>query len=184
MNVSLLKSLLIFSLISSIFWGCSQKIYVENELKDAPEWVTIPKVKGYIAEVGSATTNSANDFNFQREEAMADARDNLAKQISIKVDNMFKSFKAVTGNGQESTFDKSIEKVSKQISSQTLYGTKINKTWISKSGTFYVLMIIDTNSVERFLEKTFNSSFKNDNALYQRFLASKAHIELKKELEN
>jgi len=97
---------------------------------------------------------------------------------------MFKSFKAVTGNGQESTFDKSIEKVSKQISSQTLYGTKINKTWISKSGTFYVLMIIDTNSVERFLEKTFNSSFKNDNALYQRFLASKAHIELKKELEN
>ena len=183
------KSLVTVGMASIVFTSCTttqpkvSEKYIDMELKDAPKWVMMPEVKGYIAELGSASKNAGNDFSFQREEAMADARDNLTKQISIKVNNMFKSFKSITGSGKDSTFDKSSEKVSKQIASQTLSGTKVKDTWISRSGTLYILMVIDTDIVSDMMEKAVKTSFKNDKALYQKFLASKAQGELEQELE-
>lgn len=178
--------------VSVLFTGCSTKeeikveeqaIYVDPELQGAPKWVMIPTVQGFVAEVGSAPKNAGNDFSFQREEAMANARDNISRQISIKVENMFKSYKAATGSQKDATFDRSAERVSKQIASQSLQGTVVKETWISKTGTFYVLMVIDTDSVAKTIEGSTKTSFKNDKALYQKFLASKAQGELAKELE-
>ena len=183
------KSLVTVGMASIVFTSCTttqpkvSEKYIDMELKDAPKWVMMPEVKGYIAELGSASKNAGNDFSFQREEAMADARDNLTKQISIKVNNMFKSFKSITGSGKDSTFDKSSEKVSKQIASQTLSGTKVKDTWISRSGTLYILMVIDTDIVSDMMEKAVKTSFNNNKALYQKFLASKAQGELEQELE-
>ena len=189
MKKIILKSLLVISLISVMFTGCSNKKemiskeYNDLELKDAPQWVLMPEVKGYIAEVGSAALNEAKDISFQREEAMAGARANMVKQIEIKVDTMFKSFKAATGSGKDSTFDKSSESVSKQLATRTLNGSIVKETWISRSGTMYVLMIVDTKSVSSQMETSIKTSFKNDKALYQKFLASKAQGELEQELE-
>jgi hypothetical protein len=185
----LIVNLLVLSIIGLTFVGCGSKqptveeAYIDPELKGAPKWVMIPMVKGFIAELGSASRNAGNDFSFQREEAMADARDNLAKQISVKVNSMFKSFKEVTGGGKDSTFDKSSQKVSRQIASQTLSGTIVKDTWISSSGTLYILMAIDTNLVQKHMDSAIKTSFKNDKAMYQKFLASKAQGELTKELE-
>jgi len=197
-----MKKLLITGLIpvlagSLLLVGCSSKeeiqvsnktektsdMYVNPELKGSPKWVRIPYVKDSISDIGSAPQNAGNDFAFQREEAIADARDNLAKQISVKVNNMFKSYKAVTGSGASSTFDKSSEKVSKQIASQTLNNTILKDTWISTSGTFYVLMAVDTTQVSTKIEESIRTSFKDDKAMYQKFLASKAQGELASELE-
>jgi len=189
MRKLILKSLLVASMSSVVFTGCwwndttVGEAYVDTELQGAPKWVLVPQVKGFVAELGSASKNAGNDFSFQREEAMADARDNIARQISVKVNNMFKAFKSVTGSGADSTFDKSSEKVSKQIASQTLSGTKVQDTWMSKSGTLYILMVIDTKSVVDIVEKNIKTSFKNDKAMYQKFLASKAQGELDQELE-
>lgn len=158
------------------------QVYTDPELQGAPSWVMMPFVEGSIAEVGSAKRNTGNDISFQRNEAMADARDNLAKQISTKVSNMFKSFKAATGSGADSTFDKSSESVSKQIASETLKGTVVKGTWISKTGTLYVLMAVDTKAVGAQMEESVKTSFGNDKALYQKFLASKAQGELDAEL--
>lgn len=178
--------------VAVLFTGCSQKevevkdgsaTYVDPELQGAPSWVMIPSVKGFVAEVGSAPKNAGNDFSFQREEAMANARDNISRQISIKVENMFKSFKAATGSNKDATFDRSAERVSKQIANQSLQGTIVKDTWISKSGTLYVLMVIDSTSVTKTIENSTKTSFKNDKALYQKFLAAKAQGELTKELE-
>lgn len=176
-----------------LFTGCSSKeeinvqdgkaTYVDPELQGAPSWVMIPSVPGFVAEVGSAPRNAGNDFSFQREEAMANARDNISRQISVKVGNMFKSFKAATGSGADATFDRSADRVSKQIASQSLQGTIVKDTWISKSGTLYVLMIIDTTAVTTVADELTKTSYKNDKALYQKFLASKAQGELAKELE-
>ena len=177
--------------VTVAFTGCGSKkqeqveaaTYVNPELQGAPKWVMMPFVEGSVSEVGSAPQNAGNDFSFQREEAMADARDNVAKQISVKVNNMFKSYKAATGSGKDSTFDRSSERVSKQIASQTLNGTIVKDTWISRSGTFYVLMAVETKSVSDMMEKSVKTSFKNDKAMYQKFLAHKAQGELDKELE-
>ena len=197
MKKILIKSLLPILLGSVLFTACSSKeevevkktetssgdMYVNPELKGSPKWVRMPYVQGTISDVGSAPQNAGNDFSFQREEAMADARDNLAKQISVKVNNMFKSFKSVTGSGENSTFDKSSEKVSKQIASETLNNTIVKDTWISTSGTFYVLMAVDTAQVSSKIEESVRTSFKDDKAMYQKFLASKAQGELAMDLE-
>ncbi|WP_419770847.1 MAG: LPP20 family lipoprotein [Candidatus Marinarcus sp.] len=176
---------------SVLFTGCTSSqesiqadmTYVDPEFQGAPKWVMVPSVPGFIAEVGSAPKNAANDRSFQREEAMADARDNIARQISINVDNLFKSFKAATGTGADATFDRSSERVSKQLASQTLNNTIVKDTWISKTGNLYVLMAVDTNTVADATEDAIKTSFKNDKALYQKFLASKAQGELNEELE-
>lgn len=176
---------------SILFTGCSSKTetiqedmtYVDPEFQGAPKWVMVPQVSGFIAEVGSAPNNAANDKSFQRAEAMADARDNLARQISTKVGNMFKSYKAATGSGADATFDKATESVSKQVASETLKGTVVKDTWISRTGNLYVLMAIDTTAVIDSAENKIKTSFKNDSALYQKFLAEKAQGELATELE-
>lgn len=189
-----MKKLLVSTAVlgALLFTGCAnqpnqpeQEQYVDVELQGAPSWVLMPMVEGTIAEVGSAKKNPAGDVSFQRNEAMADARDNLARLISTKVSNMFKSFKASTGSGDTGTFDKSVESVSKQIASQTLNGTQVKGTWISKTGSLYVLMAVNSEAVANMMEQTIksNSSFKNDEALYQKFLASKAQGELEAELE-
>ena len=176
--------------VSVLLSGCSSKdtiqedmSYVDAEFQGAPKWVMIPQVSGFVAEVGSAPKNAADDKNFQRSEAMANARDNLARQISINVNNMFKTFKAATGSGADATFDRSSETVSKQIASQTLNNSVIKDIWISPKGNLYVLMAIDTNSVIATTEAAIKTSFKNDQALYQKFLAAKAQDELAQELE-
>ena len=187
----LLKSLLIASISSMVLTGClwndkpttAEETYIDPELKGAPKWVMIPEAKGFVSELGSAAKNAGNDYSFQREEAMADARNNIAKQITIKVNAMFKTFKSTTGHNQDGTMDKAIETVSKQIASQSLSGTKVKETWISRSGTLYILMVIDTQSVANLMDNSIKTSFKNDKAMYQKFLASKAQEELEVELE-
>jgi hypothetical protein len=173
------------------FGGCSKndssktnepEVYTDPELQGAKQWVMMPFVEGFVADIGIAKRNAGNDFSFQRQEAMGDARSNLAQQISVKVNTMFKSYKAATGSGADATFDKSSEAVSKQIASKTLKGTRIKDTWMSRSGTLYVLMIVDTKSVSEMMDQQIKTSFKNDKAMYQKFLASKAQGELDAEL--
>lgn len=190
------SKLLAGSLVASavIFGGCTggsagsmvsneANSNINDEYKDAPKWVMMPVVEGSVCAVGSAARNSGNDISFQRNEAMADARDNIARQIELSVANMFKSFKASTGVGEAGTFDKSVESVSKQIASQTLRGTIQKDAWISRSGTLYVLVAIDTKAVVSATNEGAKTSFKNDEAMYQKFLAQKAQDELAYELE-
>jgi hypothetical protein len=190
MNKVLLTTASAIFATSLFFTGCSSKdtiqadmSYVDEEFQGAPKWVMIPEISGFVAEVGSAPKNAADDKNFQRSEAMANARDNIARQISINVDNMFKTFKSATGSGPDATFDRSSETVSKQIASQTLNNTVVKDIWISKKGNLYVLMAVDTNTVIATTEAAIKTSFKNDKALYQKFLAAKAQDELAQEIE-
>ena len=165
--------------------GCSSKNIgtLPPELRGAPNWVLNPRIEGSIASVGSAPRNAGNDFSFQRQEAMGSARDEMARQMSVKVGNMLKSFKSATGSGDDATFDRSTESVSKQIASQTLQGTRSINTWISQNGTMYMHVVLDTESVIEAMEQAVKTSYKNDKAIYQKFLAKKAQDELKEELE-
>ena len=188
------KSLIKFSLASvavmALLTGCGQSsesvepgAYTNPELQGAPKWVLIPEVEGVIAALGVAQTNAGNDIGYQREEAMGNGRDNLARSLSIKVSNMLKTYKAATGSGEDKTFDKSSESVSKQIASKTLNGSKLKDMWISRSGTMYALMVLDTKNVANILEESIKTTYKNDKAMYQKFLHSKAQGDLDKELE-
>ena len=148
----------------------------------APEWTCNPYLEGSVVALGIAPKNAGNDQGMQRAEAVAEGRDALASQLSVKVSTMFKSFKATTGAGADATFDKSNSKVSKQLASQTLNGSKGVKTWKSNAGTMYVLVGLSNEPVKKQMANAIKTSFKNDQAMYQKFLAAKADGELDKEL--
>ena len=180
----MIKKIFIFLFSVLMFNACSSTPSAPSgELDGAPTWVLLPSIEGAMSDLGSAPANAGGDISFQRNQAMADGRDNLARQMATKVSNMIKSFKASTGSKADATFDQSSEQVSKQIASETLSGTKAKTVWISKSGTMYVLMVLDTEAIIEQMDKSIKTSMGNEKAVYQKFLAKKAQDELSKELE-
>jgi ribosomal protein S20 len=182
-----IKSLLIGSaaalLLTGGLTGCVKQDTTPECMIDnakAPTWVCDEgsDLEGGIAAVGSAAKNPLG-ISFQKTEATAAARDALARQISVKVKNMFKQFQASTGIGDEQTAEKATTNVSKQVASQTLNGSKVKNKWMSPTGTMYVLVVLpDASTVKDAVKDAAKTSYKNDKALWQKFLAQKADKEL------
>ena len=168
-----------------IFSGCSSKNEILKEQScqiekvNAPEWIcTGGKIKGMITGVGSAQATPLG-FNFQRTEAISAARDEIAREISIKVKNIFKRYEASTGIGKDKTVEKSIENVSKQLSYVTLRNSKLLKLWKSPKDTLYVLVGIPKEDVVN----TIKTSIESKKAMYQKILAKKSWKELDEEID-
>ena len=192
MKINLLK-IASAAVIATILSGCmgSQAPEKQDEAdfrckqdgQLAPKWTCNPYLEGSIVGLGVAPKNAGNDLGMQRAEATAEGRDALATQLSVKVSTLFKSYKATTGSGTDSTFDKSNSKVSKQLASQTLVGSRGVESWTSNNGTLYILVGLSSDPVKQQMETAVKTSFKNDKAMYQKFLAAKADGELDAELE-
>ncbi len=153
-----------------------------NEFANAPKWVLSPEMEGGLAAVGSAKIGKAG-IQFARTEALANARDELARILTVKVKNMVKNFTQQIGVGDEQTVDKVSAQVSKQVTSTVLQGSRQKDMWISPSGELYVLVVLDPASVKEAVKQATLSSFKNERALWQQFQAKKAYEELDKEIE-
>lgn len=192
---NIIKTLSVTVLVTTIFIACGSK-QIETEKKVevfkckqdgaiAPKWTCNPYSKNSIAALGIAKANAGNDKSLQRSEAMADGRDALASQIETKVSNLFKSYRSTTGSGDDSTFDASSSKVSKQLADQSLSGTRAINSWMNPiTKELYLLVTIPNDSIKDYMSNTIRTSYKNDQAMYQKFLASKAQGELDKELES
>lgn len=153
-----------------------------GEFANAPRWVLSPEMEGGLSAVGSAKIGKAG-IQFARTEALANARDELARMLQVKVKNMVKNFTQVIGAGDEQTVDKVSVQVSKQVTSTVLQGSKQKDMWISPSGELYVLVVLDPQSVKQAVKEATLSSFKNERALWQKFQAKKAYEELDKEID-
>ena len=180
----ILKSAILGFAISGLMVGCGspdldfQQCKIENV--KAPSWVCDggATMEGGIFGVGSSE-KSPLGISFQRTEATAAARDALARQLKVKVKNMFKQFQATTGVGDAQTADKATQNVSKQLASEVLSGSKVIKVWFSPSRTMYVLVgMPNTKEVAQQVKKAVKTSFRNDQALWQEFKAKKADEEL------
>jgi hypothetical protein len=187
MKKTLLKTATL-AIAATIFSGCvggpaEPDFRCKQDGQLAPKWTCNPYREGSIVALGIAQKNAGNDQGMQTSEAMAEARDALANQLSVKVSTMFKSFKATTGTGADATFDKSNSKVSKQLASQTLTGSRQLESWMSNKGTKYILVGLSNEPVKKQMENAVKTSFKNDRAMYQKFLAAKADGELDAALE-
>jgi len=179
-----------------LFTGCGnnnpqpqQSFQCQIEGQNAPAWVCDggASMEGGIFAVGSAVGSAEKSplgISFQRQEAMANARDALAREIEVKVKNMFKSYMSSTGIGDNQTAERVATSVSKQLSKQVLRGSKLLKTWMSKNGTMYVLVgMTDTNKLKNELKKAAKTTFKNNEALWQEFKAKRAQQELDSEID-
>ena len=149
---------------------------------NTPMWVCNPEIEGGIAGIGSAQ-KSPGGFSFQKTEAISQARDDLARQISVKVKNMVKNFAQSTGVGNAQTFEKVSQQVSKQVANQTLNGSRVKKMWTAPDGTLYVMVVIDKQSVKQASKNAVKTSLKNEEALWQQFQAKKAQAALDAEID-
>ncbi len=152
-------------------------------LKGAPSWVLNPEVKGSkVAAVGSARIGKAG-LQFARTEALANARDELARMIEIRVKNMVKNFMQVTGVGDAETVDRVSVQVSKQVAYQTIRGSKQVALWKSPCDELFVLVGVDPDMVKDFIKTQLETSLKNEQALWQLYQAKKAYEELDREID-
>ena len=130
-----------------------------------------------ISAVGSADKSAAG-HDFMKQMAATSARVQLAQRMKVKVQNMIKQYVETTGAADQETVDKALTSVTKQITNETLVGTKIYKTRTSPTGSLYVLLGMDPNSVETAAQNAIKTSMNNERALWQQFKAQKAQDEL------
>jgi len=155
---------------------------IKNALSGAPKWVLNPKIEGGFAAVGSAKIGKAG-IGFARTEATGNGRDELARNMQVTVKNMLKQFTESTGIGDGESVDKVTSNVSKQLAKQTLTGSSVSDMWISPDGTLWVLVTVDPKVGKEVLKNSVNTSYRNDEALYQKVIAKKAQQELDEAIE-
>jgi len=150
----------------------------------APNWVCDMPVDGIsVSAVGSFRHTKAG-VQFQKTQATAAARNALASQMKVHVKRLIKNYTETTGVGDDETVDTVSSDVSKQVTSETLHGSKVYRTRTNPSTkTLYVLVGMDPSQAAANAQEALKTSYKNKKAMWQRFMAKKGHDELDAELE-
>lgn len=150
--------------------------------KPAPLWVCDAPVEGMtVGAVGSAAKSDAG-VAFMKQMAATEARVQLAQNMKVQVQNMIKQYAETTGAGSKETVDRVNTSVTKQITDQTLQGTKIFRSIVAPDGTMYVLVGLDEAAAQKLTETAIKTSMNNDQAAWQQFKAQKGQDELAAEI--
>jgi hypothetical protein len=146
--------------------------------KGAPVWVCDAPVEGMaVGAVGSAAKSDAG-VAFMKQMAATDARVQLAQNMKVHVENMIKQYVEATGAASKETVDRVNTSVTKQITDQTLQGTRIFRSVVAPDGTMYVLVGLDDAAAQKLTESAVKTSMGNDQAAWQQFRAQKGQDEL------
>lgn len=137
--------------------GSSPRETMPNEFAGAPNWV-IEGCRSYVGEptptklCGVGSFKGSNNISLARTAAMARGRTEIARSLGVKVRSMLKDYQATTTGGEafgeQASDEQHVVDVSKQITDISLTGTEIQDTWISDSGTYYTLMVLDVEKFE------------------------------------
>lgn len=150
--------------------------------KPAPLWVCDAPVEGMtVGAVGSSAKSDAG-IAFMKQMAATEARVQLAQNMKVQVQNMIKQYAETTGAASAETVDRVNTSVTKQITDQTLQGTKIFRSIVGPDGTMYVLVGLDEAGAQKLTETAVKTSMNNDQAAWQQFKAQKGQDELAAEI--
>ncbi len=159
-------------------------VFPDSPFASAPAWVCDEPVAGIPVSAVGVAEKSAAGHSFMKSMAATDARVQLAQSMKVHVQNMIKQYAETTGAADTETVDKVNTSVTKQITDETLVGTKIYKTRSSPNGTLYVLLGMDTSIAATATQNALKTSMKNDSALWQQFKAEKGQDELASSIAN
>ena len=178
--------------MSAFLVGCGDNVKEEAMVADcvfpdspttpAPNWICDGPIEGAkVTAVGSAVKSGAG-HSFMKQMAATDARVQLAQRMKVQVKNMIKQYVETTGAADSETVDKVMTSVTKQITNETLVGTKIFMSRSSPKGSLYVVLGMNKDSVAQATQKALKTSMKNERALWQQFKAQKGQDELAAEI--
>jgi len=149
---------------------------------EAPLWVCSAPIEGVeVSAVGAAQMGAAG-LSFYKQQAATQARVELAQMIKVQVNNMVKQYAETTGVGDAETVDKVLTSVSKQLTSESLSGSRVYRTMTSPNKTLYVLVGIDAAAAENITKVALNTSMNNERALWQKIQADKGQEEMAAEI--
>ena len=176
-------ALLYFSFTLLLIIGCGGKqpppVEGGTEL-NVPEWFTnLPEDPNYLY---AASTATSKDLQHAVSTAQQMARTDIARQLEVKINSLFKVFREEVGIGEDSEFLSQTTDVSKSVTSKVLSGSQAKKTKPVKEGMIYrayVLMEMPIGDANAALVE----GIRNQQNLYNRFRASQAYQELEEEVE-
>lgn len=138
--------------------GSSPVDAVPDEFSGAPNWV-LQGCNSYLGEpdksklCGVGWFHGSRNFSLARSAAMARGRTEIAYSLGVKVRDMLKDYQATTTGGVEladmASDEQHVVDVSRQITNTSLTGTELRGTWMSNSGTYYALMVLDVEQFEK-----------------------------------
>jgi len=159
-------------------------VFPDDPSTAAPGWICDEPVEGVEVSAVGVAEKSAAGSSFMKNMAATDARVQLAQAMKVHVQNMVKQYAETTGAADSETVDKVNTSVTKQITDETLVGTKIYKTRTSPNGVLYVLLGMDASVAASVTENALKTSMNNDKALWQQFKAQKGQDELAVSIAN
>ncbi len=154
---------------------------------EAPIWVCSERLDNLkLSAVGNYESTNAG-LTFQKQQAMAAARVQIAQVMEVNVTNMVKNFAETTGFGDTETVDRVASNTTKQVTSQTLQGSKLYRQAKNpETGTLFVLVGMGDAELDAALNDIINRSFSSDGnaqADWQRLQADKSFDELTEEVK-
>tara|TARA_B110000211_G_scaffold165439_1_gene186750 strand:+ start:1275 stop:1856 length:582 start_codon:yes stop_codon:yes gene_type:complete len=159
-------------------------VFADGSNQPAPEWICGAPVDGIeLSAVGYADKSGAG-ANFMKQMAATAARVELAQTMKVEVQNMIKQYSETTGAGDSETVDQVNTSVTKQITKETLIGSRIFRQMPTPTGGIVVLVGLAPEIVGKIAEQSIKTSMKNERALWQKFQAGKAQDELAAEIAN
>ena len=166
--------------------GCGSKRIdneaMEEEFENAPEWVLTGHEEDVFSAVGSARIGDSG-MQFAKNAALAQARNELANQLSVRISSLVDNFTRQTGLGDTQMVDRLSKQVIKQVTSETLNGSRQKDVWISPSSDLYVLVVMDKEAVKHAVRNRVISSFQEEEAQWQEFKAKEGKKELDQEID-
>ncbi|MDK2779134.1 MAG: LPP20 family lipoprotein [Pseudomonadota bacterium] len=157
-------------------------VFADGSGQEAPLWVCGAPVEGVdLAAVGYADKSAAGP-NFMKQMAATAARVELAQTMQVEVQNMIKQYAETTGAGDAETVDRVNTSVTKQITKETLVGSRIVRQMPTPSGGMVVLVGLDADTVNQLAEQALKTSMNNERALWQKFQAEKSFDEMASEI--
>jgi hypothetical protein len=159
-------------------------VFADGSNQPAPEWVCGAPVNDIdLSAVGYADKSGAG-ANFMKQMAATAARVELAQTMKVEVQNMIKQYSETTGTGDSETVDQVNTSVTKQITKETLIGSRIFRQMPTPTGGIVVLVGLSPDTVNKLAENALKTSMNNERALWQKFQAGKAQDELAADIAN
>ncbi|ESP90351.1 MULTISPECIES: LPP20 family lipoprotein [Pseudoalteromonas] len=185
-----LKSLLTTVLVTGILAGCSstQDKSASQSKVNIPDWVLNPTIENGIA--AADCVKFSGNISIDQKHSVANARLALAQQIETRIEGLDKTFANRTDANDDTTVGSTFSSVSKQLTKQTLNGSRVNKADVVEIGgkDYYCSLVVLSPQLTHSLFKDVIKESKkeinpqDEKFLYQEFKAYKAEKDLEKEI--
>ena len=136
----------------------SPKTALEAELSGLPPWALgkcEEGLKNKDALCASGSVQGMSSVSLARAGAEGRARTELARVLQVRVKSMLKDYQSAAQGGPDAatSSEQYVEDTSKQVTDVTLSGSRLEQTFVSETGTFWALVVLDVAAFKDSLQQ-------------------------------